>query len=1184
MTRPTLSKKIFLIFFTLTSMTFVVAVAVHLAVEDMRRAQHEIQLLNDFRAQVKTLQTFQPHDERLERFAQRNAFKDEFAKTRKLVAAIHRLQTGLSPDLKRQLATFESSLRYYDTAYQELRRKYARDRAFAVTAPALAIETVQLPEDRPDDGDRALRAALDQLAFLQLQAYHTRDLEKIRQMEQLVRQVGSDSEDPEIRQRARQLLRSTEDNYINYLAILDREDYLLDTINRFVRVSDQTIGVISETADRLRQYLVWGINALLALSVLVTMGLWLRVSRYFQRFLANQKHAIAAIKAADYDYELPPVSHDEMGELTTFLKELALSLKASEDFFAATLNNLSSYVFVLEPDGRLIFANDAALRKVNCRLSEVRGASFHDTPWLAFSTEEQIHARSRVAQCAGGEPVFCETRMHTANGDAIWVDCRMHPIHDEAGVTKFLIQECSDISARKSAELELQLAATAFDTHEAILITSHDATVLRVNRAFTEMTGFAADELVGRKLTELEAAQAADPLFLEVADGVRTTGRWSGEIAASRKNGQHFPAWLSVTAVQGPPGAVSHYVSNIVDLSELKNQRQTIERKAGEEQALGELLRLSLEPLPLQEYLQRSLDTLLDSVPWLRILPNGGIFLNRDQGQEQTLELTVARGMAAQLNELCAEVPFGTCLCGLAARSREIVYSESCHDGRHDKRFAGMAPHGHYSVPVLLGEAVLGVIVLYLPHGHPANSNDKAFLLRVADVLSMGISRRRAEAELQRQAVHDSLTNLPNRHLLKSHLQLALARARRHGYFGGLLFIDLDNFKTINDSLGHPVGDALLQEVARRLTQALRQEDTAARLGGDEFVVLLAEIRDDEQQAAQNIQVAAEGVHRVLSLPYSVQGHELHLTPSIGIALFPLDRDDADDVIKKADTAMYRAKEAGRNTIRYFQPAMQHAAEERLRVQNDLRNALKRDEFRLYFQSQVDAAGQLVGAEVLLRWQHPERGLVMPGEFISLAEQSGQIVPIGDWVLRTACRQLRSWGGDGPGHLGVNVSPLQFGQEDFVAKVKQALGESGADPRRLKLEVTEGVLLEHVDSAIEKMAQLNAMGIRFSLDDFGTGYSSLAYLKRLPLHELKIDRSFVRDVTTDASDANLVETIISLAAQLGLDVVAEGVETEEQYRFLIAKGCRGFQGYYFNRPLPRDEFLGLMARNRVVGL
>ena len=452
---------------------------------------------------------------------------------------------------------------------------------------------------------------------------------------------------------------------------------------------------------------------------------------------------------------------------------------------------------------------------------------------------------------------------------------------------------------------------------------------------------------------------------------------------------------------------------------------------------------------------------------------------------------------------------------------------------------------------------------------------------RIYGVFRDVTERKQAEAKIEHQAYHDSLTNLPNRSLLLDRLELTLNRSRRRGYEGALLLIDLDRFKTINDSLGHGVGDQLLCEVAERLASILREEDTVARIGGDEFVVLLTDVGSDTQATARKAQGIAEKIRHLLSLPIRIRDHELYITPSIGITLFPIQEEDADTVLKHGDTAMYQAKLSGRNAIRFFLPGMQAEADERLGLEKELRLAIARNQLKLFFQPQINATGAVCGAEGLLRWEHPEHGLIMPDRFIPVAEETGLILPIGDWVLRTACRLIARWSDSelagSLGHIAVNVSPWQFRQPDFPGQVERILADTWADPGRLGLELTEGVVIDNVADTVEKMASFKLLGVKISVDDFGTGYSSLAYLKRLPLDILKIDRSFVEEVTEDESNAAIVDTIIAIADHLGLEVIAEGVETQGQLEFLQAKGCGQYQGYYFSKPLPVEQFEAYVA-------
>jgi diguanylate cyclase (GGDEF)-like protein/PAS domain S-box-containing protein len=440
--------------------------------------------------------------------------------------------------------------------------------------------------------------------------------------------------------------------------------------------------------------------------------------------------------------------------------------------------------------------------------------------------------------------------------------------------------------------------------------------------------------------------------------------------------------------------------------------------------------------------------------------------------------------------------------------------------------------------------------------------------------------QRRAQEEIQRLAFFDVLTGLPNRRLLVDRLERTLALADRADCWGALFFIDLDNFKDLNDTLGHDVGDLLLKQVAARIVAAVRGADTVARFGGDEFVVLLGGLGSDADTVATHAEAVARKILASLNQLYEVNGRAQHSTPSVGVALFENRQSSVDELLKRADLAMYQAKAAGRNTVRFYDPAMQAVVAARAALESDLRLALQRNELRLYYQSVVDDSGTVIGAEALARWLHPERGMVSPGEFIPLAEQTGLILPVGQWVLQTACAQLVAWGADATTadlYVAVNVSARQFRQADFVDQIKHILHASGANPHLLKLELTESLLVSDVDDAIDKMADLRSVGVGFSLDDFGTGYSSLAYLKRLPLEQLKIDQSFVRDVLEDPNDAAIARTIITLAHSLGLKVVAEGVETIGQRDFLLRHGCSLFQGFLFGRPAPAGQFNPALA-------
>ncbi len=436
--------------------------------------------------------------------------------------------------------------------------------------------------------------------------------------------------------------------------------------------------------------------------------------------------------------------------------------------------------------------------------------------------------------------------------------------------------------------------------------------------------------------------------------------------------------------------------------------------------------------------------------------------------------------------------------------------------------------------------------------------------------------RKQVEQRLHHMAHYDGLTNLPNRNLLIDRLEQSLARVRWHDRVLAVLFLDLDRFKVINDTLGHDAGDKLLQATAERLSKCVRDGDTVARLGGDEFAILLTDVAQ-----TKDISPLAQTILDAFAHCFDLEGHQVFVTASMGISLYPNDAEDAASFLKNADIAMYRAKEQGGNNYRFYTADMNTRAVERLTLETALRGALERNEFFLYYQPQIDLnSGRIMGIEALVRWQHPDLGVVPPLEFIAILEEIGLIVPVGKWVLQSACQQVRAWrdAGISTPRIAVNLSARQFADPHLMVDIRQFCNDAGLDPHLLELEITESVIMKQGDSTMETLRQLHEMGIRLAVDDFGTGYSSLAYLKRFPIQTLKIDRSFVNDVTVDPDDATIVSAIISLAHALGLQVVAEGVETSDQLQFLRSRGCDAAQGYLFSKPMPADELVLLLQQ------
>ncbi len=556
---------------------------------------------------------------------------------------------------------------------------------------------------------------------------------------------------------------------------------------------------------------------------------------------------------------------------------------------------------------------------------------------------------------------------------------------------------------------ELRIAATAFDSEEAMAVTDAEQRILRVNRAFVDITGYAAEEVMGKTPRILLSSDHDDGFYRQTWLTVSQEKYWQGEIWSRHKLGRVYPIWQTISAVVSPEGHVSHYVLGFNDISQ----------------------------------------------------------------------------------------------------------------------------------------------------------------------------RKEAEEKIRNLAFFDSLTQLPNRRQLIDKLGLALAAAARYHHFGALLFLDLDYFKVLNDTEGHDAGDQLLIELARRLRSCVREGDTVARLGGDEFIVMLSDVSADISGAAEHAEVVGNKILEAVSRPFAINGHDYRTTLSIGICLFDDKQSSVDELLKRADVAMYQAKLSGRNTLRFFDPVMQEALVARATMESELRRAVSQKELRLYYQPQLNDKNHVLGAEALVRWQHPVKGLLPPEQFIPLAEETGIILTIGRWVLETAVEQLVRWAQDqrlANLVLSVNISARQFREADFVDSVRALLDKSGANPERLKFELTESVIIDDMGDTIAKMKALKSLGIGFSMDDFGTGYSSLSYLRRLPLDQLKIDRSFVSEVETSAGDAVIVQTIIAMAHSLGLNIIAEGVENEGQRQFLNRHDCPVFQGYLFSEPVPVADFEILLAK------
>ena len=597
-----------------------------------------------------------------------------------------------------------------------------------------------------------------------------------------------------------------------------------------------------------------------------------------------------------------------------------------------------------------------------------------------------------------------EYRLNDSEGNYHWLFQHAMLAKSRKDESRSFIGYVLDITERKESEQQLKLAATAMESSVAISIADPSGTILRVNEAFTEITGYSVEEVVGKNQSILSSGKHDKKFYIALWQALINEGYWEGEIWNKKKSGLLFPEWISITAVKDSDGVTTHYVATFQDISE----------------------------------------------------------------------------------------------------------------------------------------------------------------------------RKLAEDRIEQLAYFDSLTNLPNRRLYFDRLTQELLHAKRLNNFGAVMFVDLDRFKQINDSLGHDIGDRILVETARRLTRVLREGDTASRLGGDEFVALIPNLGTELEMAYLNAGKVVEKLFAELARPYVLPPRELIVTASIGIILFPDEQVSAEEVMKQADIAMYQAKESGRNNYHFYRPSMQQEIEDRYELEQQLNLALKERQFILHYQPKIDSQGQIVGAEALVRWEHPERGLVLPNDFIPTAESSQLIIPMSEQIIQLAAGDLVQWCGqnliDERFVLSINISASHFAQNEFEESIVGNLVLKGADLSRFELELTEGVVIKDFDKTIEKMSALSDLGIRFSIDDFGTGYSSLQYLHRLPINTLKIDRAFVKDVVTDSGSQVITKTIISMGRNLGLELIAEGVENTRQRQFLEDHGCMQYQGYLFSRPLSEPDF------------
>jgi len=683
--------------------------------------------------------------------------------------------------------------------------------------------------------------------------------------------------------------------------------------------------------------------------------------------------------------------------------------------------------------------------------------------------------------------------------------------------------------------LDLQAAALEAAAN-GIVITDRQGTIVWVNGAFTTLTGYSKEEVLGKNPRVLKSGEQPKDFYATLWLTISSGKVWHGEIVNRRKDGTTYAEEMTITPVTQQKGHTTdtYFIAIKQDITERKQSEETL------------LFKTAL--------LEAQAETTIDGI--LVVDASDHIILaNKQFGRHFEIPdaLLSTRDDQIVLNHVMAKIEAPD----VFVERVKYLYSHRDEKSRDEFRLTNGKVFDRYSAPLVDSQGRYRGRIWYF-----------------RDITD----RKLSEERVQYLAYYDALTGLPNRILLRDRLAKALATAGRQNHKVALLFLDLDRFKDINDSLGHSVGDLLLQEVAARLKKWGREQDTIARLGGDEFLILLTHVRDVPDAA-----VAAERLMDVVNAGFVIQGHSLHVGCSLGISIFPEHGEDAETLIKNADAAMYRAKDSGRDNFRLFAADMNVQVVERLTLENGLRLALEKEELSVVYQPQMNiATGRITGLEALLRWRHPELGPVPPDRFIRIAENSGLIVPIGEWVLRTACAQARIWQLDGlPAvTVAVNVSAVQFRQDGFCELVRRVLRDTGLSPQYLELELTESLLLANAELMLSVVQELKTMGLNLAIDDFGTGYSSFSYLRQFRVSKFKIDRSFIRDVATNADDAAITAAIISMAKSLRLKVIAEGVEDEAQMSFLREHQCDEIQGYYFSKPLAVDKVAETLRGDR----
>ncbi len=850
-------------------------------------------------------------------------------------------------------------------------------------------------------------------------------------------------------------------------------------------------------------------------------------------------------------------------------KQAEAALSENERLFRQTFELAGSGIAHVSLSGRFLSVNRSLCEILGYSADELLARSVKD---VSHPDDRDVTDAERGRMLSGEvDSARFEKRYVRKDGTIVWIDLTVALVRNAEGEPQHEIAVMEDITGRKEKEAALQRFRTALDSAADMVFLFDVASgrLLDFNETACSYLGYRREELLRLGGKDIRVGASAETLRAETAEMLRQGGRRNTVLTEyRRKDGSAFPVESRRSLIETPQGRV--LLINSRDLTERMRSEQRRAAQARYQKKISRLGQAALSKRDPAELVAKAVQSVLDGL-------GGGVvayFERGDDAREMVLRRVAGLG-ATPVEPAVVRIEPGSALAPLLEHSEPVVLSGP---------WAAAAPlpmawlHRYASlavVPVPADGGPRGLVCALAERPGAFGPEETRFLGAAASMVSAALHRLDSEARLAYLAQFDPLTGLPNRTLLADRFAMLIVQARRRSASLGVLFIDLDDFKMVNDTQGHAAGDELLKETARRLQSTVRDGDTVARISGDEFAIILSDLAraDDAALVAQKI------LDRLVE-PFAIRGQEAIVTASIGIATFPADGDDAEALLGAADAAMYRAKQSGRNAFQFFTADINQRTRARAVLGTELRRALERKEFTLHYQPKIDlVSGRPCGAEALLRWEHPERGRVAPVEFIPVLEETGLIVPVGEWVLRKACEDLKGWQRSGMPAMpvAVNLSARQFRQHDLDERIRAIVAAAGIDPALIELEITESQLMHDPDHAIRVLERLGAAGLRIAVDDFGTGYSSLAYLTRFPLASLKIDRSFVADVLSDEADATIVRTIVDMAHTLGFTVIAEGVERDAQAAFLRKLGCEQAQGFLFARPMPAHDFTALIT-------